>query len=678
MQGNGTHMLGLTPVTSPRSARNATSSIKIDHVLRAADLAVVVCTGDAVVTRIDGSFAEVTGFDGASAFVGRPLSELLDHISLTHVDGTGASGFAAMPDVLASVIASGEEKRITTLATTADGRTLSIATLFPGDGTVIATLRDVSDIVADRMTLDAAVRGANAGYWALDLQTGRFTYSDSVAARLSARERRIMQEHGLFAIIHKDDVTRISAQWQDIVSGVAPFDLTYRVMTETDGEMWQRSMGQLIRRADGKLTKAIAFVMDITEDMKNRADLEEARDLAKTKADFLARMSHEIRTPLNAIIGMADSLSDEPMSPVVRETVDDIETAAEGLFDMLSRTLDHAKLETGAVRAEFEDIDPRDVLKACADMWRPKSKAKGLGFRVAIANDVPATMPLDSFRLRQCLNNLVGNAVKFTETGHVTLAARAIQHGGRPHLAVVVQDTGIGMSADQQRSVFDAYAQADGTISRRFGGTGLGLSICRQLAALMGGSVSVRSEPGKGAAFILLLPVEAQPADTADAPAPAPSGQSSRPEEPRVAETTEPRPFEGLSVLCVEDNPVNQKVVERLIGKRVSQLHFASHGREALSVLNTVHVDVVLMDIHMPVMDGIETTMQIRRSDEPYANVIIIALTADPDYQQMRICKNIGMDDTIAKPVRREDILDAFDRTLDNLNRSHGTRVALR
>ena len=137
------------------------------------------------------------------------------------------------------------------------------------------------------------------------------------------------------------------------------------------------------------------------------------------------------------------------------------------------------------------------------------------------------------------------------------------------------------------------------------------------------------------------------------------------------------KPFEGLNVLCVEDNPINQKVVKRLIGKRVSQLYFADNGREALNVLNTVPVDVVLMDIHMPIMDGIETTIEIRKSNEAYANVIIIALTADPDYQQHRICRNIGMNDTIAKPVKREDILEAFDRTLSRLSKKYGQEVAL-
>ena len=146
-------------------------------------------------------------------------------------------------------------------------------------------------------------------------------------------------------------------------------------------------------------------------------------------------------------------------------------------------------------------------------------------------------------------------------------------------------------------------------------------------------------------------------------------------EAPRRA--TELKPFEGLNVLCVEDNPINQKVVKRLIGKRVNQLYFADNGREALNILNTVPVDVVLMDIHMPVMDGIETTLEIRKSNETYANVIIIALTADPDYQQRRICRNIGMDDTIAKPVKREDILDAFDRTLSKLSDNFGQEVSL-
>ena len=661
-------MLGLNKPTLPDRRVPPVQTDLLGSVIAAEALAYVLADRQGRIVEVGGDFETITGRAAEGDTLGKSLATMVSELKLRNADGSPVVDDEQTAAIIAAILKSGDKRRLHALALAEDGRTVSINTWFPGDGTALVSLRDVSDIAEDREMLDVAVRAASAGYWSLDFKTGKFAYSDSVLARLSERERDLIQRNGLFSIIHKDDLTRISGQWQDIVSGVAPFDLCYRVNTETEGLMWQRSIGQLQRRPDGKLTKAVAFVMDITEDMQNRADLEEAQSLAKAKEDFMARMSHEIRTPLNAIIGMADSLADEAMSDTVRDVLGDMETAAENLHELLSRTLDHAQIEAGAVTADFVPTDPRAALRSCADMWRAKAEGKGLAFRVAVGPDVPARIPLDSFRLRQCLNNLIGNAIKFTDSGQVALAARAVKHKGRPHLAVIVQDTGIGMSAEDQTSIFDAYRQADGSISRRFGGTGLGLSICKQLADLMDGSLSVRSEPGKGSAFLLFLPFE-----------PKTQGEASLPTPAEDTEAPEGRlPFEGLSVLCVEDNPINQKVVERLIGGRVDQIHFANHGREALSILNTTHIDVVLMDIHMPVMDGIETTMEIRKSDAPYANVIIIALTADPDYQQLRICKNIGMDDTIAKPVRRDDILQAFNRSMDRINRDFGVKVALR
>jgi len=296
---------------------------------------------------------------------------------------------------------------------------------------------------------------------------------------------------------------------------------------------------------------------------------------------------------------------------------------------------------------------------------------------------VPEQLLLDEFRLQQCLNNLLSNAVKFTESGRIDVIVKTAIVKDRDSLIIAVKDTGIGMTDEQSNAIFDEFTQADNSISRTYGGTGLGMSITKQLAELMGGEVRVKSEFGAGSTFALVLPIlesddelQSKDLDTVhQVPKTLNTPRSSGPSSPDASQPS--KPFEGLSVLCVEDNPVNQKVVRRLIGKRVANLTFANNGREALKVLSMMHVDVVLMDIHMPVMDGIEATLEIRGSKEPWANVIIIALTADPDYQQKRICKNIGMDDTIAKPVKREDILKAFDRTLGTISPEFAQPVKL-
>ena len=524
-----------------------------------------------------------------------------------------------------------------------------------------------SDGGSEDMLADA-VRAAGAGSWRLDFSDFSFDFSQSVLDRLTDFEQERIQSKGLFAILHRDDIPRLTGVWQDVVAGVKPFDFTYRVFTEKEGVMWQRSLGEIRRNPDGTPAEAVAFVMDITRDMQTRSELAEAQEGLRAKERFLARMSHEIRTPLNAIIGMADSLSDYDLAPDVRETIDDIETAASDLDDLLTGALDHSKMEQGDLAPVMERADLRETLEACATLWRAKVEAKGLKFRVEFDSRLPEVMEIDPVRVRQCVNNLLSNAVKFTEAGGIVLAASMYTKGGRPIAAVVVKDTGIGMSEEEAAHVFQPFKQADGSITRRFGGTGLGLSISRQLARLMGGDILVKSAPGEGAAFVLTLPLK-----NAEEPSSTPA-QAEPEAEPKAPDT---RPFAGLNVLCVEDNPTNQKVVERLIGDRVSHLYIADNGREALDILDSAPVDVVLMDIHMPVMDGIETTLAIRSSDAPFANVIIIALTADPDYQQKRVCRNIGMDDTIGKPVRRADILDAFGRALGRLGETHGQRIAL-
>ncbi len=660
------------------------------QVVAASDSTCVVTGQDGVISAIYGEFARITGLGTTEGLVGLPATDIIKALDVRDLDGEPVMEGVQLADAVRSIMAAGKQMRLQNMTMRADGALIRLESYFPGDGTLLSVMRDMSDVAEDRAMLRYAMETASAGYWSLDMRTGEFKFSDSVNRRLSQGERSRIATDGLFAILHPDDRSRLLREWQAVATGLGPFDLTYRVVTEAEGTMWQRSIGEVQTLPDGTRIKATAFVMEITDAVQAREDLERAQDDAARKEDFMARMSHEIRTPLNAIIGMADSLQDEPMSDTVRDVVGDMEAAAENLSQLLTHTLDHAKLSTGTVKADFEPNDPRKLVQSCLRTWRAKMAEKGLEFRIGVSPDVPDTMPLDSFRVRQCLDNLLSNAAKFTEEGRVVLVARAVQHEGQPHLALIVQDSGIGMSAEEQRNIFDPYNQADGTISRRFGGTGLGLSISRQLAVLMGGTLTVRSTPGQGSAFVLMLPLDPDAALAAQAAAqsvipavavandlaPEGAGPKSAPDSPVIPAPAR-LPFEGLSVLCVEDNVVNQKVVERLIGSRVAQLHFASHGREALSVLDTVHIDVVLMDIHMPVMDGIETTMEIRGSEATYANVIIIALTADPDYQQMRICRNIGMNDTIAKPVRREDILEAFNRTMGNLSESHGVKVAL-
>jgi len=668
----------------------------ISNILLAANIAYAHVDANRIIQHVDGDAAGILGLTSNDNLIGSKLTDMFGEYKIEDpIDGIVFTS-EQVESLIVESLNEPEPHRTSVVLTTLDGRRVRVNTWYDGLNGCTLVIRDITVSSRYRNLFEIAMNAADAGFWSMDFKSGKFTYSDSVTRRLSVEEQTNLQANGLFAIIHPEDVTAITAQWQEVIQSKRDFDFKYRVRIKSHGIMWQRSIGQIDCAPDGTPLGATAFVMDISEEMNKENALTAERSASKAKSEFLARMSHEIRTPLNAIIGMSDSLKDENLSEDVRDVVNDIENAAEGLHYLLSRTLDHAKLMSDKVEINLEASDPRQLIGTVSRLWKPQITSKGLNFKTVLDPALPQSVNLDEFRLQQCLNNLLSNAAKFTKFGGVTLIVKQADIKNKPHLVFAVKDTGIGMSETEVSRIFDPFTQADNSIQREYGGTGLGMTITKNLCELMGGRVRVQSKRGEGTTFALILPVLENASDlpqqeTVVTPEvlqtrPLPVDMPAKLAEPSIGTTAavtmpednaEKRPFEGLNVLCVEDNHINQKVVKRLIGGRVKELYFAENGREALNVLNTVPVDVVLMDIHMPVMDGIETTLEIRKSDQTYANVIIIALTADPDYQQRRICRNIGMDDTIAKPVKREDILDAFDRTLSKLSDKFGHEVAL-
>jgi len=668
----------------------------ISNILLAANIAYARVDANRIIQHVDGDAAGILGLTSNDNLIGSKLTDMFGEYKIEDpIDGIVFTS-EQVESLIVESLNEPEPHRTSVVLTTLDGRRVRVNTWYDGLNGCTLVIRDITVSSRYRNLFEIAMNAADAGFWSMDFKSGKFTYSDSVTRRLSVEEQTNLQANGLFAIIHPEDVTAITAQWQEVIQSKRDFDFKYRVRIKSHGIMWQRSIGQIDCAPDGTPLGATAFVMDISEEMNKENALTAERSASKAKSEFLARMSHEIRTPLNAIIGMSDSLKDENLSEDVRDVVNDIENAAEGLHYLLSRTLDHAKLMSDKVEINLETSDPRQLIGTVSRLWKPQITSKGLNFKIVLDPALPQSVNLDEFRLQQCLNNLLSNAAKFTKFGGVTLIVKQADIKNKPHLVFAVKDTGIGMSETEVSRIFDPFTQADNSIQREYGGTGLGMTITKNLCELMGGRVRVQSKRGEGTTFALILPVLENASDlpqqetvvtpTALQTRPLPVDMPAKLAEPSIGTTAavtmpednaEKRPFEGLNVLCVEDNHINQKVVKRLIGGRVKELYFAENGREALNVLNTVPVDVVLMDIHMPVMDGIETTLEIRKSDQTYANVIIIALTADPDYQQRRICRNIGMDDTIAKPVKREDILDAFDRTLSKLSDKFGHEVAL-
>ena len=364
----------------------------------------------------------------------------------------------------------------------------------------------------------------------------------------------------------------------------------------------------------------------------------EALEASRAKSAFLAMMSHELRTPMNGVLGMAHALAATPLDRRQTDYLDMIIQSGDSLMAILNDILDLSKIEAGKLDLENVGFDLEKMGRQTFLLWSETARQKGLELSLDIDADTPAWLVGDPVRVRQILLNLISNAVKFTEQGAVAVRIAPLTPQG---IEIVVSDTGVGMRRDQQEKLFQAFSQAEVSTTRRFGGTGLGLSICRQLAEMMGGAISVESEPGAGSTFRVALPL---PAGAPPAPA------LSAPETVSL---------EGRQVLVVDDNRVNQAVARAILEAAGAVVSLAEDGLEGLDQLRAAHFDLVLMDVHMPRMDGVEALRRIRAGEAGASVIPVLALTADAMSDECERLVALGFDDVHPKPIQPAELMFA-------------------
>ncbi len=434
-------------------------------------------------------------------------------------------------------------------------------------------------------------------------------------------------------------------QWEWLGPDGRTYDIHDFPFADPDGTKLVMEVGLDIterRHAEASLEK---YREHLEEEVRKRTAQLEAANAAKSR--FLANMSHELRTPMNAILGMIDVALPKAADPTVRDCLETAKGSADLLLTLLNDLLDSARIESGKFELEAAPLSIRGMLERVTRVLSVRASEKGLLLYGRIPDEIPDAVTGDRIRLQQVLLNLAGNAIKFTERGEVEISVRGQVHGDAAELEFAVRDTGVGIDPDSLDGLFEPFAQADPSMARRYGGTGLGLSICKSLVKMMGGRIWVESELGKGSTFrfSIHLPLANEPPADFEAPTAIPAVACS-----------------PLRILLVEDNPANQKLATYILHDRGHQVEIAADGLAAIDAAGRNPYDVILMDVQMPGMDGLEATAAIREREGGRSRVPIIAMTAHAMMGDRDRCVAAGMDGYLAKPVNAREMIGLVER----------------
>ena len=492
---------------------------------------------------------------------------------------------------------------------------------------------------------DLAMRGANDGVWDWEMVSNTVYFSPRWKAMLGHEEDEIGPALSEWSSrLHPEDQpATLDALNAHLNGETKHFEATFRFRHKDGHYLWMLSRGMAVRDAEGKAIRMVGTHTDVSAQKQAEEALIHAKEAAeagsRAKSEFLANMSHEIRTPMNGVLGMLNLTLETVLSDEQRDYLGMAHSSANALLHIINDILDFSKIEAGRLDVNPEPVDIRVMAEELTRLHKHRCEEKGLAFMQQVDVALPAMLLLDPVRVRQVLINLLGNAIKFTHTGGVTLEIKRVGQGVR----FSVRDTGIGIAKDNQATVFQAFTQADGSITRRFGGTGLGLSISYRLVGLMGGLIGLQSELGHGSEFYFMLPIE-EPRQ----------GQAA---QVAVSDPVLPPP-RSLNILLAEDNPINQKLAITLLAREGHRVSVVDDGEDAVAAVVQGHFDLVLMDMQMPRMSGLEATRQIRADEaiRQAGRIPILALTANAYDEDRDACLAAGMDAFISKPIRRDTL----------------------
>ena len=469
--------------------------------------------------------------------------------------------------------------------------------------------------------------------------------------------------------VHPEDWQQAMQKYAQAFAAQQPLEIEYRLRRYDQEFRWMLVTAKPIQGLAPELAGYIGTVADITERKQTEQKLllavEDANAAYRAKSEFLANMSHEIRTPLNGIIGMIDlTLLNNKLTSSDKENLDVAKTCADSLLHVINDILDFSKLEAGKVRVERVTFDLHELVDKTLKAHRPRAEAQDITLHYHIAPNLPRIIEADPYRLRQILNNLISNAVKFTDYGQVTVNVQVTEENGLLLLHFSVTDTGIGIMETEQEKVFQSFIQVDGSHTRKYGGTGLGLAICKQLVELVGGKIWIISKPGQGSTFHFTWPftinMDSAPAATTEIAA------------------TKIEDEKSLKILLVEDNLSNRLVIGLMLKSLNHNYQSVDSGEAALALLMKESYDAVLMDIQMPGMDGVETTLQLRELEQSKERKTpVIAITAHALYGDRERFLSLGFDDYLPKPVILEQLRSALYRAVNWAGRTAAEKQAL-